>query len=221
MSAKTALIVGSTGLVGEACLTLLLNSDAYSNVVALTRKPLDIKHPKLTNHLINFDHIEASKTLIKADDIFCTLGTTIAKAGSKDAFRKVDYDYPHKIAEIALWNGASKFILVSSAGADAKSSIFYSKVKGELENTVSKMKYKSVIILRPSILLGDRKERRVGEAIGQVVAEKFSFLFAGPLAKYKGTPALYVAQAMIKTALAASPGVTILENLDIFKVVEK
>jgi uncharacterized protein YbjT (DUF2867 family) len=221
MSAKTALIIGATGLVGEVCLTLLLENKAYEKVIALTRKPLNISNPKLTNHVVDFDNLEVSKALIKADDVFCAMGTTIGKAGSKEAFRKVDFDYPHKIAETALWNGAQKFILVSSAGADANSSIFYSKVKGELENAVSEMKYKSVIILRPSILLGNRKELRRGEAIGQMFAAKFSFLFAGPLAKYRGTPASYVAEAMIKTALVETPKLTILENLDIFKVVEK
>jgi uncharacterized protein YbjT (DUF2867 family) len=149
------------------------------------------------------------------------MGTTIGKAGSQAAFRRVDFEIPLLVAKQALDNGAAKFILVSSMGADAKSMVFYSRTKGELEQALSQLKYKAVLIFRPSILLGNRKEYRAGEAIGRFAAEKLSFLFAGPLAKYKGTPVDLLAKAMIKEAGENVSGVRIIENNEIFEIAEK
>jgi uncharacterized protein YbjT (DUF2867 family) len=217
MAEKTALIIGCTGLVGEHCLTELLANNTYTRVTALSRSPLAITHNKLHNLVVDFDKPDNYKEQLKADDIYCAMGTTIGKAGSEEAFRKVDFDYPHKTAELALWNGAKRFILVSSLGADASSTIFYSRVKGELEEALKKMNYEALIILRPSILLGDRKEKRMGEAIGRFAAEKFSFLFAGPLKQYRGTPAAMVAKVMVKLGSANAKGVRVLENNEIFE----
>ena len=161
------------------------------------------------------------KPLLKADDVFCALGTTIAKAGSQAAFRKVDYEIPLQIAELALHNGATQFILVSSLGADATSSFFYSKVKGELETALQKMKFDSLLIFRPSILLGDRNEQRLGEEVGKFFAEKLTFLFAGPLKKYKGTPANLLAKTMVNVAQEKGKGVRIIENVEIFEISKK
>lgn len=215
MSNKTALLIGATGLVGGYCLQQLLNSAAYNRVVAIVRKPLAIKHDKLVCLVVDFEKLENYKTELKADDVYCCIGTTIAKAGSQEAFRRVDFDYPKQIAEFALWNGAQKFILVSSMGANATSGIFYSRVKGELEGVLKNMGYKTVLVFRPSILLGDRNEKRTGEAIGQFVADKFSFLFAGPLKKYRGTPADFLAKRMVEEAQQAKAGFRILENDEI------
>lgn len=217
MAEKTALIIGCTGFVGEHCLTELLAHNTYTRVTALSRSPLAITHNKLHNLVVDFDKLDNYKEQLKADDIYCAMGTTIGKAGSEEAFRKVDFDYPHKTAELALWNGAKRFILVSSLGADASSTIFYSRVKGELEEALKKMNFEALIILRPSILLGDRKEKRMGEAIGRFAAEKFSFLFAGPLKQYRGTPATMVAKVMVKPGSANAKGVRVLENNEIFE----
>jgi len=219
---KTALIIGATGLTGEQCLNELLANQAYSKVIALVRKPLAIQNTKLEVQVVDFDTLDNFKTVIKADDIYCTMGTTIGKAGSQKAFKKVDYEYPLKTAEIALWNGAKKFILVSSLGADANSSVFYSRTKGELEEALKKLNYTALLIFRPSILLGDRTEKRVGEQIGRFVAEKFSFLFAGPLQKYKGTPVSLLATQMVKAANNNNyKGVVIIENDEIFELAKK
>jgi uncharacterized protein YbjT (DUF2867 family) len=219
---KTALIIGATGLTGEQCLNELLATQAYSKVIALVRKPLNIQNPKLEVQVVDFDKLDNFKTVIKADDIYCTMGTTIGKAGSQEAFKKVDYEYPLKTAEIALWNGAKKFILVSSLGADANSSVFYSRTKGELEEALKKLNYTALLIFRPSILLGDRTEKRVGEQIGRFVAEKFSFLFAGPLQKYKGTPVSLLAKQMVKAANTDSyKGAMVIENEAIFEMAKK
>ena len=213
--AKTALIIGATGLVGEQCLNELLASSAYEKVIALTRKKLALQNSKLQNIVTDFENLELIKDQLKADDIFCAMGTTIGKAGSKEAFRKVDFEIPLQVAQLGLWNGAKKFILVSSLGADAASLVFYSKTKGELENALSDLKFESLVILRPSILLGDRKERRVGEEIGRFAAENLSFLFAGPLKKYRGTPADLLGKLMVNMAQQKIKGVRILENEEI------
>jgi len=220
MANKTALIIGATGLVGEETLKQLLSSNQYDKVIALTRRPLDFKNARLEDPVVDFDK-PGQYNKIKADDVYCAMGTTIGKAGSQAAFKRVDFEIPMQVAQAALDNGASKFILVSSMGADAKSQIFYSRTKGELEQALSTLKYKAVLIFRPSILLGDRKEHRTGEAIGRFAAEKLSFLFAGPLAKYKGTPAGLLARAMIKTAAENVTGVQIIENDKIFEIAAK
>jgi uncharacterized protein YbjT (DUF2867 family) len=220
MSNKTALVIGATGLVGEETLKQLLKSAQYNKIIALTRKPLELRNAKLENPVVDFDKPE-QYSKIKADDVFCAMGTTIGKAGSQAAFKKVDFEIPLQVAELALKNGAAKFILVSSLGADAKSGVFYSRTKGELEQALMKLNYQALIILRPSILLGNRKEKRTGEEVGRFVAEKLSFLFAGPLAKYKGTPVDILAKAMIKLANDDKPGVRIIENEQIFVVAEK
>ena len=220
MAKKTALIIGATGLVGEETLRQLLQSTDYSKVIALTRKPLGFTNAKLENPVVDFDRPEQYDG-IKPDDVYCAMGTTIGKAGSQEAFRKADFEIPLRVAELALKNGASKFMLVSSMGADAKSKIFYSRTKGELEQALMKLKFKTLLIFRPSILLGDRKEKRTGEAIGRLVAEKLSFLFAGPLAKYKGTPVDLLAKAMIIEANGNKTGVNMIENDEIFVIAKK
>jgi uncharacterized protein YbjT (DUF2867 family) len=216
--AKTALIIGATGLVGEQCLNELLNSVAYEKVIALTRKPIKSPKAKLQCLVTDFENLDSLKDQLKADDIFCAIGTTIAKAGSKEAFRKVDFEIPLKVAEIAKQNGATRFILVSSLGADAKSSVFYSKVKGELEEAVKKLRYDWLVIFRPSILLGDRKEKRTGEQIGRFVAEKFSFLFAGPLRKYAGTPVYLLSKKMVRVAQEKEP--SSLEKIPLTRIID-
>ena len=220
MTNKTALVIGASGLVGEATVKQLLQSQHYSKVIALTRKPLAINNSKFENPVVNFDKPEQYNK-IKADDLYCAMGTTITKAGSQAAFKKVDYEIPMQVANWALQNGATQFILVSSLGADAKSAVFYSRTKGELEEALKALSYKSLLIFRPSILLGDRKEKRTGEAIGRFVAEKLSFLFAGPLGKYKGTPATLLAAAMIKLANEGNTGTRLIENDEIFRIAEK
>ncbi|MFN8321402.1 MAG: NAD(P)H-binding protein [Chitinophagales bacterium] len=218
---KTALIIGATGLVGEQCLCLLLSSGYYGKVIALTRKKLSITHAVLENPVVNFDQPDTYAHLVKADDIYCAIGTTIGKAGSQQAFKKVDFYLPLQVAQAAKANGAQTFVLVSSFGADASSGVFYSRIKGELEQALAQLHFQSLLIFRPSILLGDRKEKRTGEELGRWVAEKMPFLFAGPLKKYRGTPADWLARVMLQTAQQKNSGVRIIENEEIFILGEK
>lgn len=217
---KTALIFGATGLVGNFCLQYLLDSKAYSTVKVLTRRPVEVStafKDKLVTIITDFTNLGAIENQLAADDVFCAIGTTIGKAGSQSAFKKIDFEYPVEIAKITKAKGAKKFILVSSLGADASSSVFYTKVKGETEAELAKIGFDSLVILRPSILLGNRNEMRIGEAIGQLFAKGFSFLFAGPLAMYKGIPGQTVAKAMVNLALKPTGKKLIVLNNDIFK----
>lgn len=162
------LILGATGLVGHHCLNLLLDDEAYENVHVLTRRAvrgLD-REPKAVQHVIDFDAFIGAGEIPRVGHVFCALGTTMAIAGSKEAFRKVDYGYTVAIAEMALDAGARHFVLVSSLGANTRSPFFYSRVKGEVEEAISALGYPAVTIIRPSIIVGDRPERRLGEQVG-------------------------------------------------------
>ncbi len=192
---KTALIVGATGLIGKHLTQKLLTSNFYEKVSVIVRKPLNIIHPKLEQIVIDFDNLDASK--VNADDIFCCLGTTMKQAGSKDAFYKVDFTYPLNFAKAGLANGAKQFLVVSSMGADKKSMVYYSRVKGEIENALSDLNYPTLIILRPSMLAGERENPRIVEKIGKVVMDFFAPLMPD---KYKVIAGEKVAQAMLELA---------------------
>lgn len=203
---KTAIVAGATGLIGSELLQLLLDTDYYTTVVSLTRSELDFKHEKLLQIVIDFDRIDEVKELLGATDIYCCLGTTMKKAGSKEAFRKVDYDYPLQLAKLALENESKQFFLVTALGADSSSMFFYNQVKGELEDEVKKLDYPSVHIFQPSLLLGAREEQRTGEQIAKAISKGISFALAGPLKKYKPIEANTVATAMYKKAMEKVEG---------------
>jgi len=209
---RTALLFGATGLVGGHCLDLLLADEIYGKVITIGRRNIDRDHPKLEHHSIDFERLIDYVDYIAAEDVFCCLGTTIKKAGSQEAFRKVDFTYPHELAKIAKSNGAEQFLLVSSIGADAKSSIFYNRVKGELEEAIRRIPFDAFQIFRPSLLLGEREETRLGEQVAEKVLGTLSFLFIGPLAKYKPIHASTVAAAMVRIAKAQPRGVNIYES---------
>jgi uncharacterized protein YbjT (DUF2867 family) len=191
-----AVLIGATGLIGGDLLTLLLNDERYNKVVALTRKPLK-PDSKLENHLIKFDVMEEYSNLCVGDHFYCALGTTIKQAGSKEYFYRVDYSYVYEFAKIAKHNLAERFLLVSSQGANASSSIYYPKVKGKIEGAVKELGLVSTSIFRPSLLLGDRKEYRRGEEFWKKMMSVISFLV--PI-KYKPIHASVVASAMIEAA---------------------
>ncbi len=209
---KSALLVGSTGLVGSQLLLLLLETEYYSKVSILVRKPVELVHPKLTVHVVDFDFLDKYKSLIEADDIFCCLGTTIKTAGSQYAFYKVDYEYSAAIARIAKENGATSFSLISAMGANKNSTIFYNRVKGEIEFAVSEIGFEKVLIYRPSLLLGERKEFRLGEKIGVFFAPILNLFLIGSLKKYKPVQAETVAKSMFQNAVSDQIGSFIIES---------
>ena len=166
-----ALLLGATGLVGRECLDILLADETYGSVHVLTRRPIDglAGDPKAVEHVVDFDEFIVSGEMPAVDHVFCALGTTMAKAKSKEAFRKVDYEYPLRIAEKALVAGARHFILVSSMSASPRSIFFYSRVKGEIEEAIGALGYPALTIIRPSVIDGDREEQRFGEALGRTL----------------------------------------------------
>lgn len=210
MKQQTALIAGASGLVGSECLQRLLASGAYSMVTVVTRRALGpvAKHPKLREVVVDFEQLDSVRGDLRADHVFCALGTTIRKAGSQAKFRQVDFEYPRRFAELALANGARHFSLVSALGASSKSGVFYSRVKGELEDSLRAMGWPSLCLLRPSVIAGDRKESRPLERLGE------KLLRFGP-ATYRPVAAGTIAAAMIATALREPRGVTVIESREI------
>lgn len=204
---KTAAIAGASGLVGSHLLRLLLQENEYGKVIALVRKPLPLTHPKLEQRVVDFNDPESLKT--GADDVFSCLGSTIAKAGSQEKFREIDHDYPLNLAKVSKAEGATGFYIVSAAGADSRSSIFYSRVKGELDDTLNGMDFTRLGIFRPSMLLGDRQEFRLGEKIGKVLMQWLSFIIPS---KWKAVQAETVAKAMLQFALSRDAGTHIIAN---------
>lgn len=209
---KTALIAGASGLVGQHLLQILLHNEAYNRVIALARSPLNEQHPKLIEHIVNFDKLEEQPSLFAVDDVFCCLGTTIKKAGSQEVMYRIDVDYPFTIAKLSQQQGAQQFLVVSAMGANPNSTIFYSRMKGELEQKLASLAYPSLSILRPALLLGERNEVRVGERLGAIVAKGTSWLMGGPLQKYKAIEGKQVARAMYNLSQQNNAGVHIYDN---------
>lgn len=207
MTKTTALLAGATGLIGNHLLEMLLASPTHDKVIALTRRPLERSHDKLSNLVADFDQLEEAvrSSGIQVDEGYCALGTTIKKAGSKEAFRKVDFDYETTFARAAQAAGATKFALVSAVGASARSSIFYSRVKGETERAVREMGFASCHIFQPGVLLGDRGESRPGEQLAVALTPLLNLGLQGPMKKYRGIEAKTVAEAMVAALATDRP----------------
>lgn len=218
---KTAIVIGATGLIGKHLTKLLLDNPAYSTVKVFVRRSLNISNPKLEEHIINFDQNLKWKNEIIGDELFSAMGTTIKKAGSKEAQYKIDVTYQLEFAKAAAENGVKSYFLVSSVGANAKSKLFYTKIKGELEEKVKLLSFNKIRIFRPSLLLGERDEKRFGEKAAErilkIVVPIFPFLKnQRPIEGEK------VARAMIVCANDDSKErIKILEPLEIFQLSDK
>lgn len=217
---RIALIVGATGLVGGHCLRLLLDHPAYARVVALVRRPLPARSDRLEQRVVDFDRLAQAEPPA-VTDVFSALGTTIKKAGSQEAFRKVDYEYTTAAAELAVKGGARRLALVSSVGADPGASKDYLRVKGEVERALEALPLASLHLFRPSFLLGERGERRVGEAVGIAATRAVKFALVGGLRKYRAIEAETVAAAMIAAALQDLPGRHVLHFDEIVAMAER
>lgn len=203
---RSALIAGATGLVGSLLLDRLLHEDLYRNVRAVVRRPLDQQHPKLIAVVTDFERLDENAEAFQADDVFCCLGTTIKKAGSQAAFRKVDHDYVAEVACLTRAEGARRFLLVSSIGADAAASNFYLSVKGAAEKAVEACGFPELHVFRPSFLTGARQEKRPGERAGILAARLLAPLLVGGLRRFRPLNARTLASAMVEAAKAGGSG---------------
>lgn len=211
MGTKKAMVVGATGLVGRHITEELLQNPAYSSVTAIQRQPFPIKHPKLKQRVVHFDQLQQEIQKIKVDDIFCCLGTTMKKAKTKEAFRRVDLDYPLILAKHARTH-ARQFLIVTGLGANPHSRFFYNRVKGELEEKLKQLMLPSLHIFRPSLLLGKREEFRFGESVLAVTLPALSMVLQGKWKKYRAIQGKTVARAMIKAANQEKSGIHIYES---------
>jgi uncharacterized protein YbjT (DUF2867 family) len=211
-SGRTAILLGATGLVGGHCLELLLESELYAQVVSIGRRRLGREHARLRQELVDFERLDQHAQLFRGDDLYCCLGTTIKKAGTKEAFRRVDFEYVAEAARVACSAGGRQFLLVSAMGADPRSRIFYNRTKGEAEEAVEKFPFRGVQIFRPSLLLGERAEFRYGERVAEKVMKLFAPFMVGGLRKYRPVRASDVAKAMIRVAGQQPAGTNVFES---------
>lgn len=211
---KTAIVLGATGLVGSHITDLLLKDERYSTVRIFHRRSTGINHKKVEEHIVDFDSVSTWKELLTGDELYSAMGTTIKKAGSQDAQYKIDVTYPLRVAAAAAENGVKNYALVSSAGANKESRIFYSRIKGELEEAVKSLPFNLITILRPSVLDGDRNENRPGEAFA-ILAMSILGKLPG-LSTYRPIHARTVANGMINSLNDRSGGCHIFESDEIF-----
>lgn len=209
---KSAIILGSSGLIGSHLLALLLKNNHYESVKIFVRKISPIQHPKLIQILTNFEAIEVIKNEIKADVIFCCLGSTKSKTPNLQEYKKIDHDYPIYFAEEGLKNGLTEFHLISALGANADSLNFYTKMKGETEYAIKNLKIPALYIYQPSFLRGNRTEKRLGEKVALLVMKIIDPLLMGSLKKYKTIAAEVVAKAMINESFKNKKGIFVLES---------
>jgi uncharacterized protein YbjT (DUF2867 family) len=210
MSGNSVAILGATGLVGTECVRQFADSREFARVVTLTRRPLPetIAQTRAETHIADFERLDDAAEHFRVSHIVCALGTTIRNAGSQERFRRIDHDYPLAAARLGLGQGARHFLLVSALGANARSRIFYSRVKGQVEDAIRTLPYRSVTIVRPSLLLGERAEPRLGESIGRLLAGVTP-------RRYKPVHARDVAATLLRAAVEDRAGVRIIESRDI------
>jgi uncharacterized protein YbjT (DUF2867 family) len=203
------MLVGASGLVGQQVLRQAFVHPAVNRLIAPTRKPLEAA-AGLENPVVDFERLPADAPWWNVDAVICTLGTTMALAGSQAAFRRVDHDYPLAVAKLARAAGAAAFVLNSALGADPDSRVFYSRIKGEVEEAIAELGYPSLTLVRPSLLDGGpRSDSRPGERIGLLLATVFRPLVPE---HYRAVPAEAVAHTLLAAALAQAPGVHVIES---------
>ncbi|HMQ01185.1 MAG TPA: NAD-dependent epimerase/dehydratase family protein [Cyclobacteriaceae bacterium] len=208
-STRTALIAGASGLIGSFLLHELLNSKHYTKIIVLSRKPLNIADESVQEIITDPATLAQHADELMADDVFCCLGTTMAKARSKEKFYEVDFTYPYELAKICKQNGAHQYLLVSAMGADKRSMVYYNRVKGEVEEAIRDVQFEGLHIFRPSLLLGPRIEKRAGEDAAKIFYKYLGWLIPR---KYKGIEAEKVARAMLYFALQDQKGVFVHES---------
>jgi len=216
--AKVAVLFGATGLIGNCCLRRLLVHEAYDKIISIGRAPVKASHPKLIHYEVDMSNPENYRHLMRGDDLFICMGTTMKKAGSKEVFYQVDHDLIFNIAKTGSLQSINQLIFVSALGADSKSLVFYLKVKGELEDDVRRLPYWGIHIMRPSILLGDREEKRPAEKIVGQLSKGLQFFSGSILGDIAPIQADDVAKAMVLAAQSLKQGTHIHHGSEIVKL---
>jgi uncharacterized protein YbjT (DUF2867 family) len=213
-----ALVAGSTGAIGKQLVEKLESNDDFGQIHCLNRRDVDFQNPKTQNHVIDFDQLPNIELDINADVAFCSLGTTMKQAGSKEEFKKVDFDYVLHFAKWAKLIDVKKFVLVSAYGSDENSLFFYMKVKGQIEEALKNMDFEQLVIVQPSLLYGaSRPDSRFGENLGYRVLNFLKPLLVGPLKKQRPVHVGQVAETMIHSALTVKDKLTYISPIDIQK----
>lgn len=215
---KLVWIAGATGLVGGEVLKLLAESDRYERINSIVRRKTNTNYLSVHSHLVDYDQEGSFPDNEAVSDVYICLGTTMKKAGSKNAFYAVDFEYVLRVAKWAKKSGAETCSIISSLGASPESSNFYLRTKGEMEEALKAVGFKRLLILRPSLLLGNRKEFRFAEKIASFVMILFSWLMFGPLKKYRAVKAEQVAKAMLNSSEKNKKALHILENTEILSI---
>ena len=208
---KRVLLVGATGLVGQSVLRLALAHPQVAQVIAPTRRALPA-HARLLNPVVDFEALPEDADWWAVDAVICTLGTTIADAGSRAAFRRVDHDYPLQVARLARRHGARVYALNSAMGANARSAIFYNRVKGELEDALAALDYPSLVLVRPGLIDGARERPHAGEGRALAVSSLLRPLLPG---KWRPSRAVRIADALVDAALQGMPGRHVVEAAEL------
>lgn len=211
MKGIVAYVIGASGLVGRHLVERLLLDKDYSEVRVGVRRGLGFTHPKLVEEIVDFTHIEGV-SLIGVDAVFCCLGTTIKQAGSQEAFKTVDLEYPWSFAQLSERDGVRFYGVVTALGSDPQSSVFYSRVKGTLEQRLKGLESLTVVVFRPSMLLGDRTDFRFVERVGGFLMELLRPIMVGSVARYRAIQASVVAESMLRVSKIQKGGFRIVES---------
>jgi uncharacterized protein YbjT (DUF2867 family) len=221
MANRSFALLGASGLVGNHLLRILAGDPSYAQGTLLTRRALGLGAGKIREAIVDFDRPESFRSSLAVDDVFCCLGTTIKKAGSQEAFHKVDCDIPVAAGREARSSGAGQFLIVTAVGANVKSRVFYNRVKGEAEAALGALDFpRGLKIFHPSLLLGEREEPRQGERVAMFMMRAARPLLAGGLMRYRAIDGAEVARAMHRAALEepAKGGVEIYEGQRLFAI---
>lgn len=221
LSMKSVLLFGASGLTGQHCLQLLLENDHYQKVLIAVRAPLSIQHKKLSQVVVDFSDIESNDSLFDVDEVFCCIGTTIKKAGSKAAFNSIDHNLVVNIAKLAKSHAVKKFLVISALGASPNSRSFYNQTKGKMEANLKSLNMNDTYVFRPSLLLGDRQEYRFAEQAAAMLCKVIPFW--GPLKALEPISASILASAMVNVANTECLGSAfqIIENQDIKSIAKQ
>ena len=215
---KGAILFGASGLIGNCCIRRLLVHQAYDKVISIGRNPIKVTHPKLIHYEVDMSHADNFRHLMRGDDLFICLGTTMKKAGSKEAFYDVDHNLIFNIAKTGSLQNMNQLIFVSSIGADSRSLIYYLKDKGELEGDVRRLPYWGIHIMRPSVLLGQREEKRTAEKLAGQLSKGLQYFSGSILGDIAPVDADDVAKAMVQAAQSLQQGTHIHHGSEIVKL---